>query len=426
MPQITTWQIKVGRYSGGTLTTTDHASRTLGLFIDQQCDPGQLGTGRATITLDNSDGELTPAGSGTYANVDWLTSGLFIDATVDIGTVPVFHGIITDFRLEDDGDGRSVVTLDALDAFQVIGFQDRFTVGVGTNSTSSLLYYIMSSHITANETQVPTLGLPAMRVWWESLNDSTEDVPHFLPSATHVLGDVISNNIMPNQQTVAFPTILDDSGTYSAYDSWTGFTVDGLARSGVSATGNVFVFANVDPMPVNILPFRSLKRDFHNDLITNSAKITALNTSTSETYDDDASRERYGTRSRIYDITAFNDAQVLTTAQLWVNRYSYKETFDMTASSLQVTDSMVQGHGGDEAKWRGLLDVTAGWWETGSVAYTPTGGTARTDAFIIAGRTIEATPADTVVTLKVRPQSIYLAFILDDADRGVLGANSLG
>ena len=98
----------------------------------------------------------------------------------------------------------------------------------------------------------------------------------------------------------------------------------------------------------------------------------------------------------------------------------------MTASSLQVTDSMIQGHGGDQAKWRGLLDVTAGWWQTGEVAYTPTGGSSRTDAFIIAGRTIEATPADTVVTLKVRPQSIYLAFILDDPDRGVLDANSLG
>lgn len=424
MPQITTWQIKVGRYSGGTLTTTDHASRTLGLFIDQQCDPGQLGTGRATITLDNSDGELTPAGSGTYANVDWLTSGLFIDATVDIGTVPVFHGVITDFRLEDDGDGRSTVTLDAVDVFQVIGRQSSETFSlVGTN-TAYQLYHMTNPGF--GRCQVPTLGLSNMRTYWQELNDPAVDVEHDLPAGTYVIGDAINNNVMPNGQTVAFPTVLDDDGTYFVADAWIGFTVDGLARSGVTATGNVFVFTQNDPMPTGQLPYRRLVRDFHVDLITNAAEVTALNGGTLQSYSDSDSQDRYGTRSRFYQTTSVDDIQALYTAQVWVNRYSYKETFDMTASSLQVTDSMVQGHGGDQAKWRGLLDVTAGWWETGSVAYTPTGGTARTDAFIIAGRTIEATPADTVVTLKVRPQSIYLAFILDDADRGVLDANSLG
>lgn len=424
MPQITTWQIKVGRYSGGTLTTTDHASRTLGLFIDQQCDPGQLGTGRATITLDNSDGELTPAGSGTYANVDWLTSGLFVDATVDSVTKPVFHGVITDFRLEDDGDGRSTVTLDAVDVFQVIGRQSSETFSlVGTN-TAYQLYHMTNPGF--GRCQVPTLGLSNMRTYWQELNDPAVDVAHDLPADTYVIGDAINNNVMPNGQTVAFPTVLDDDGTYFVADAWIGFTVDGLARSGVTATGNVFVFTQNDPMPTGQMPYRRLVRDFHVDLITNAAEVTAMNGGTTQSYSDSDSQDRYGTRARFYETTSVDDAAALNTAQLWVNRYSYKETFDMTASSLQVTDSMIQGHGGDQAKWRGLLDVTAGWWQTGEVAYTPTGGTARTDAFIIAGRTIEATPADTVVTLKVRPQSIYLAFILDDPDRGVLDANSLG
>lgn len=428
MAQNTTWAVKVGRYDSGSLSLTDHASRTLGITVQQQCDPGQLGTGAATVTLDNSDGELTPGGTGTYRNVDWLSSGLFLETTVDGTTVPVFHGVITDFALVDDGNNNSAVTLNALDAFQVIGRQSAFQYSITNTSTADQLFDMTSPHLATNATKVPTLGLATMRTYWEALNASTESVAHNLPSSAGplVLGDVINNSVMPNEQTVAFPTILDDTGTYVANDSWVGFTVDGLARSGVLATGNVFVFTEFDPMPTGQLPFRALLRDFHIDLITNAAEVTALDGGTTQSYSDSDSQERYGARNRAYQTTSTDDAQALYTAQLWVNRYAYKETLDMTASSLQVTDGMVRSRNADLAKWRALLDVTAGWWQTGSVRYTPTGGSTRTDPFIIAGRTIAATPADTVVTLKVRPQDVYLAFILDDPDRGVLDTNKLG
>jgi hypothetical protein len=274
--------------------------------------------------------------------------------------------------------------------------------------------------------KVPTLGLSGMLTYWQELNDASNDVPHDLPAGTYNLGDVINNSVMPNEQTVAFPTILDDAGTYSANDAWIGFTVDGLARAGVYATGDVFVFTEFDPMPTGQLPFRSLRRDFHVDLITNAANITALNAGTEQTYSDTKSQERYGTRNRTYQTSSVDDAQALRTAQLWVNRYSYDETFDMTAAVLQVSDSMVQSRTGDVAKWRGLLDVTVGWWNTASVTYTPTGGSSRTDEVVTVGRTIDATPADTTVTLRLRPQSVYLAFILDDTERGVLDLNKLG
>ena len=195
--------------------------------------------------------------------------------------------------------------------------------------------------------QIPTIGLSSLRAYWHELNDSANDIAHDLPSGTYVIGDAINNNVMPNGQTVAFPTILDTDGTYFVADAWTGFTVDGLARSGVSATGNVFVFTTNDPMPTGQLPYRRLVRDFHIDLITNAAEIKALNGGTLQTYTDTDSQQRYGTRTRFYETTSVDDAAALTTAQLWVNRYGYKETFDMTQSSLQVTDSMVQGHGGD-------------------------------------------------------------------------------
>lgn len=295
-------------------------------------------------------------------------------------------------------------------------------------STADQLFDMTSPHLLLNSTKVPTLGYPTMRTFWEELNASTESVSHNLPASAGsvVLGDVVNNSVMPNEQTVAFPTILDDSGTYVAADSWVGFTVDGLARAGVSATGNVFVFTTNDPMPTGQMPYRALVRDFHIDLVTNAASVTALDGGTAQTFADTTSQEKYGTRARFYQTTSTDDAQALYTAQLWVNRYSYDESVVMSASSLQVTDGMMRSQGGDQAKWRGLLDVAAGWWETGSVAYTPTNGSAITYPFIIAGRTIEATPTDTVVTLKVRPQSIYLAFILDDVTRGVLGTNKLG
>jgi len=426
MAQNTTWAVNVGKYSGASLSLTDHASRTLGLSIDQQCDPGQLGTGRATVTLDNSDGELTPGGSGTYANVDWLTSGLFLEATVDSVSVSVFHGVITDFAMTDDGNGNSAVTLTALDVFQVVGRQEARTFSLVGINTAYQLYHMTNPTFLGSTVKVPTLGLSSMNTYWHELNDTAADVPHDLPSATYNLGDVINNSVMPNEQTVAFPTILDTDGTYFVQDAWTGFTVDGLARAGVYATGDVFVFTENDPMPTGQLPFRSLVRDFHVDLITNAANITALNGGTAQTYSDTASQERYGTRNRTYQTSSVDDAQALRTAQLWVNRYSYDETFDMTAAALQVSDSMVQSRNADVAKWRALLDVTDGWWNTASVTYTPTGGSSRTDEVVTVGRTIDATPADTTVTLRLRPQSVYLAFILDDTERGVLDTNKLG
>lgn len=429
--EATNFTIRFGKYSGASLSLTDFTSRTLGLFIDQQCDPGMMGTGTCTVTLDNSDGELTPAGSGTYAGFDWLSSGCFIEASDGVGSaVQVFHGVVTDLLFDDDGDGRSTMTLTSLDAFQVIGRQQAFTYGMTNTSTADQLFDMTSPHLLLNSTRVPTIGYPTMRTWWEELNASTESVAHNLPASagSFVLGDAINNSVMPNEQTVAFPTILDNSGTYVAFDSWVGFTVDGLARANVTATGNVFKFAQPEADGSLLLsfrrPYRNLKRDFHIDLITNAAEVTALDGGTAQTFSDSDSQERYGTRARSYQTTSTSDARALYTAQLWVNRYSYKEQVEMTASSFQVTDGMCRATG-NSLSLKGLLDVEQ-LWQTGQIAYTPTGGAAASDDFILAGRTIEATPADIVVTLKVRPQSIYLAFILDDPDRGVLGANHLG
>lgn len=431
MPQETTWGVRYGQYSGATLSLTDFTSRTLGLFVDQQCDPGQLGTGICEVTLDNSDGELTPGGSGTYASFDWLASGCFIQATNSFATtVQVFHGVVTDFRLDDDGEGRSVVVLTSYDAFSVIGRQDSFQYSMTNSSTADMLFDLTSPHLLLNSTKVPTLGLATMRTWWEELNASTESVAHDLPTSAGkvVLGDIINNSVMPNEQTVAFPTILDTDGDYVASDSWVGFTVDGLARANITATGNVFKFSEPladGTMLANDLPFRRLVRDFHLDLITNAATVTALDGGTAQSYSDVKSQERYGTRARSYETTSTSDARALYTAQLWVNRYSYDEQIEMTASSLQVTDGMVRATEASVGVWISLLNVEK-LWETGQVTYTPTGGSQRGDEFIIAGRRIEATPDDTVVTLKVRPQNIYLAFILDDPDRGVLDTNKLG
>lgn len=420
MAQDTTWTVRFGKYSGSSLSLTDFTSRTLGLLVDQQCEPGQLGTGQATVTLDNRDGELTPGGSGTHANFDWLASGCFLQAAGPFGSpVQVFHGVVTDFLFDDDGDGRSTVTLTALDAFQVIGRQTARTYGMTNTSTADQLFDLTNPASLLNSTQVPTLGYPTMRTFWKELNASTESVSHNLPASAgeFVLGDLINNSVMPNEQTVAFPTILDDAGTHVADDSWVGFTVDGLARANVTATGNVFKFSQPlsdGTMLANHRPFRNLKRDFHLGLITNAAEVTALDGGTAQSFENTDSQQRYGTRARSYQTTSTSDARALYTAQLWVNRYSYKEQTTMTVSSLQVTDSMCRAYGG--LALVGLLNVE-NLWQTAQ---------AEGDNLILAGRRIEATPFDTVVTCKLYPQAIYLAFILDDPNRGVLGANQLG
>ena len=98
----TSWTIKIGTVA----SPTDFTSRVMGLQIDQNVDVNVIGRGVARITLLNRDGALTPGGGGTYGTTDWFAQGVFISTTItstSTVTKQVFHGVVTDFDLQDDG-----------------------------------------------------------------------------------------------------------------------------------------------------------------------------------------------------------------------------------------------------------------------------------------------------------------------------------
>jgi hypothetical protein len=74
-----------------------------------------------------------------------------------------------------------------------------------------------------------------------------------------------------------------------------------------------------------------------------------------------------------------------------------------------------------------LLTAQNGIWAGASVEFTPAGRpSAITDITVVIGRTIKASPADTTVTLTLRPSIDYGTFTLDSAALGILDRNRLG
>ena len=114
----TAWQIEIGSVA----SPTDFSSRVLSMSIDQSVDVNVVGRGSCSITLLNKDGALTPNGGGTYSTTDWFAQGVFVSSLTNIGAgntkTAVFHGIIVDFDLVDDG-VFSTVTITAQDGLTI-------------------------------------------------------------------------------------------------------------------------------------------------------------------------------------------------------------------------------------------------------------------------------------------------------------------
>ena len=73
-----------------------------------------------------------------------------------------------------------------------------------------------------------------------------------------------------------------------------------------------------------------------------------------------------------------------------------------------------------------LLDIQSGLWNTAAVEYTPTGSAGQvTDNCLMFGRTINATPSDTTITVEFVPAANYQYFTLNSDVLGVLDQNRL-
>lgn len=412
----TSWKVEIGTVA----SPTNFTSRVMGMSINQSVDVNVIGRGQCVITLLNKDGALTPGGGGTYSSTDWFSQGVFVSALTNTGgadtTTVVFHGIVTDFDLVDDG-VYSTVTITAIDALTLAGKSSGFSA-----STISSIDYntAVNVYFTAGgAVKFPYLGqaLRTITATNRSGENTTVKSDNALSFITYA--DLWQTALTPSANDVLWATsILSGAGTTTYGVNYIPMTNTRAADNRVS-----FTFNPASAISGTALPFMddSFQQSFNNDTLITSAIVKGNYTGATEVQSDATTINTYGSRTVSYLSTLVVDATSATRqADLLQLRYS---TSRFNPVSLKVTASTVKARAADAAKtnWESLLGISSGLWQRTVITWQGSGASSQTAYCVIKGRQINVTPQDTVVTLMLGNWADNHAFILDtdqlDVDR---------
>lgn len=427
------WTIKIG----GLDSNSDFTDRTTGISIRQPLGFMQQSAHRCVITLNNFDGALTPNAGGTYSSVDWFQQALFVSCTVNgTETAEVFHGIVNDFDIRDDGI-NSTVTMIASDWLSICARGIRNTSF--TNSTNIYDWTEWANRIIDSFTlqNVPggSTSLPKLDQQLGVFSGYLGDISYYAPGTVTtgfkaVAGESLSDVLIQRHQagvpSTIWPTTIDKwnpSGSlyYSRYS--VGIVGDTLTRDDAGAT--TYTFTEGTPA-AGELPITTIDRGYDIDRILNQASITSAFTSNTSTAVDATSAGTVGIKSIwAADSVMDTDTDTQRMADNIVARFSnihfQARGMSIDSAALRSVDS------GSKEELAALLDVRYGLWQTCSLEYTPTGaGSPTTDVCVIAGRSIKATPGRTTIDLELLPAADYQSFVLDSDVLGVLDQNRLG
>jgi hypothetical protein len=430
------WAIKIGSVA----SPTDFTSVCAGINIKQHAPFMGHKSGRAQITLNNFDGDLTPGAGGTYSGTDWFEQAVFISATSGTFTAQVFHGIIDDFVVNDNGT-YSTVTIKASDWFSLFGRSvSEYDIKLIHDEWYKNLQTTCAEYVTGTSgLDLPALGEARGRLEYDTLSFTTRTFDPDLAGSnlewevSTVAGTSFADYLKPGY-LAAVPsamwatTIEQDSVTFGGTAVYhMGLIGDELTRSDSAAS--TFRFADATATGAGIFPINEMKKGFNNDNLVNHIRATVTWTSGGSTNTstinkgNQTSVDKYGKRSLLNDEAGFyqgntSGAMSDTLANL-VGRMS-----EVTYEPEQITvklSSVVAEQSGAKVIVGYLLDVLRGMWQACKIQYTPTGGTLTTTASVIVGRTISATPQDTTITLDLLPAVNYQSFTLNSDILGVLG-----
>jgi hypothetical protein len=409
----TSWTVKIGTVA----SPTDFSSRVMGMQIDQNVDVNVMGRGVARITLLNKDGALTPGGGGTYTSTDWFAQGVFIACLTNTGGADtihqVFHGVVTDFDLVDDG-VYSTVTITALDGFTIGGRTQNVTVvSTGTATYSSVARANLGNALYSGfQIIFPRLGASATDIGFTLLgpDNNITDANGTYSSAA----DLWQTAVIPGGNDVLYPTTI----TYQAIaPTTTNYNVNSIPFTNTRnvADRTDFEFDPPGSLSGSKLPFDvdQFQQAFNNETLVTNAEVKGQYAGASTVTVVGGTQNTYGNRSQTFSNTWVADATAANRlANLLVNRYSNSR---FSPVSLQTSASLVKRLASDSAvgKWRHLLDIEKGLWQRLKVTWTGSGASSQTAYCVIKGRRISVTPADTVVTLNLGNWADNHGFILD-------------
>lgn len=423
-------------------TFNDFTDRTLGFSVEQRCGIAQLGTGIATITLDNTDGELTPNGTGTYAGYDWGKTVVTITANRPLeATFVLFAGFISDIVLLDDGT-TSTLTVYADDPYATIGRGTTEASWGGVLSFSDDLPGTIEKLINQGTGTKSTSGIPLPLAGADAAAAVVTDVGtvpgpwYFRSKADGFIEDVVSNRLLPLSMGVMYPTIVEWgyvsstlTAQYGANCVGSGLTAD------VTYLGSRCEYS-ISESPTygsSTLTLTEIETGHNLGEIVNEVDVIDQD-DTEYLARNTTSTDDYGVRAVSFtnhlvpnDAAGYApyvdplDAQPYVDA--WAARFGeYRWTARRIATRASSNTST-----NAERAFVQLLDVRYGQWVPIEVTYTPTGSSSSVvETGVIGRRVIAATPSDTVVTLELLPAVDYQSFTLDSDLLGILDQNRLG
>lgn len=429
------WTVAIGTVNA----PTDFTSRVTGMSISQPLGFMQPASMQCVITLNNHDGALTPGAGGTYSSVDWFAQGVFVSAEVDsTHTAEVFHGIVNDFEVQDDG-VNSTVQLIAADWF-TIGARGTYNTSASSSSPfPTLAQRLAASLETFTALQgvetLPLLGNTEARSQYRFPVAPTYDIGEIAAStvgvgtkreATETVLDVFTTREQAGIPSVAWPTIISEamhSQTLVLTTKYEHVTAGDTLTRYVDYT--LFEFEDGTPT-AGKFPIRNLDRGFNVERIVNVARITSVfTTNTSSSVNQAAANLAGANGLTVTQSSMTSDTDTQRMADNLVNRFGVARFVPRSLTfTVEQASQVSSGIGSDLAT---LLDVRTGLWQPVSLDYTPTGAASSTqDVCVIFGRTINVTPADTTIKLELLPAVDYQSFVLNSDVLGVLDQNRLG
>jgi hypothetical protein len=423
------WNVTIG----GLDTNTDFTDRVAGINIKQPLGFMQPSAHLVTITLNNFDGALTPGAGGTYSNVAWFEQAVFISCTINTtDTAQVFYGIIDDFDIVDDG-VTSMVTLTASDWLSIGArglYGNDFNNSLSRDWTewANLIIDSFTFQGVSSGRTLPKLdqdvgfygGIVDVGRYYAAGTVTTG----FKGEAGDSLADVMISRHQAGVPSVIWPTTIEKntilSVDFAQYDA--GIVGDTLSRTDADAT--TFVFTEGTPASGE-LPLNSIDRGYDIERVINQATITSSFTTNTVEANNSDSINKTGIKSLFAaDSSMLSDTDTQRMADNIVKRFSniYFQARKISIESATLIDT----NSGSKEELAQLLDVRYGLWQNATVTYTPTAGTQVTDNCVIAGRTIQAVPGRTTITLDLLPAQDYQSFVLDSDTLGVLDTNRLG
>lgn len=405
----TNWEIKIGTVA----SPTNFTSRVMSMSINQQVDVNVIGRGICQITLLNKDGALTPGGGGTYSSTDWFAQGVFVSALTNTGgadtTTAVFHGVVVDFDLVDDG-VYSTVTITAMDGLTVGGKSTPPTVPV-TSANYQLAVSAALDTSSFGALYIPRLGNGSVSITPTFLNSENPTLVNDASENFNSYADVWQTGIIPSVNDVMWPTTVTNSGGITQYL----VSSNPMTNTRDTATRVDFVFDPSNSISDTDLPFliNDFQQAFNNDTLISQAIVQGNYTGATAVTSTASTVNTYGSRTVAYTNTFVADATAANNmATKLTNRYSVSR---FTPVSLSLSSSLIEARCANGAKqhWENLLSITKGIWQKATITWTGSGASQQTANCVIKGRQINVTPDDAVVTLTLGNWADNHAFILD-------------